>query len=151
MEDHLVRTWTSEAAPPLEALAGASSAEGHHFVSRALDEWTAGENRFDRPGEGLLLAVVGGIVVGMAGVNIDPYLDDPTVGRLRHLYVVSTHRRQGVGSALVDRCLALARRSFTVLRLRTNDGHAAAFYAALGFETTSETDATHVMMLADSL
>ena len=146
----MVQMWTGDAAPPVDALAAAASAEGHRFVERTLTEWAAGENLFDRTGEGLFLASSDGEVIGMAGVNVDPYVTDPSVGRLRHLSALPTHRRRGVASALVDRCLDLARGSFTVLRLRTYDPKAAAFYAALGFGVTAESDATHAMPLVDT-
>ena len=146
----MVQLWTGDAAPPVDALAEAASAEGHRFVERTLTEWASGHNRFDGTGEGLFLASAGGMVIGMAGVNVDPYVIDPSVGRLRHLYVIPTHRRRGVASALVDRCLELARGSFAVLRLRTYDPEAAAFYAALGFDETAESDATHAMALVDT-
>ena len=144
----MVQLWTGDAAPPVDALAEAASAEGHRFVERTLTEWALGHNRFDGTGEGLFLASADGMVIGMAGVNVDPYVIDPSVARLRHLYVIPTHRRRGVASALVDRCIDLARGSFAVLRLRTYDPEAAAFYSMLGFEATSEADATHAMVLA---
>jgi len=81
----------------IAALLGASLAEGHNLVKRLVDEWNDGTNRFDRPGEIALQARLGTKLVGVGGLNRDPYMDDPGVGRIRHLYVSPHARRQGVG------------------------------------------------------
>ena len=112
-----------------------------------MTEWAEGDNRFDRPGEAFLLAREDSIVVGMCGLNVDPFLTDPEVGRLRHLYVLGEHRRRGIGSQLVDGCLTIAQASFRRVRLRTMDPGASAFYESLGFDRTDEPDATHALVL----
>jgi len=109
--------------------------------------WAAGENRFDRPGELLLTARIEGKLVGIGGLNRDPYAQDPGIGRLRHVYVTKTARRRGVGASLVRRILAHAAPHFSIVRLRTLSPDAAAFYAHLGFQQASEADATHFMRL----
>ena len=83
----------------------------------------------------------------MCGLNVDPYLDDPTVGRIRHLYVLPSFRRSGVGTEVVTACLDLATRNFARVRLRTFDPSAAAFYTAMGFVEVDEPQATHGMWL----
>ena len=110
--------------------------------------WRAGTNRFARDGEGLWAATVGDRLVGVCGLNVDPYVEDPRVARVRHLYVALSHRRRGVGRALVEAALARARTRFRRVRLRTNDPGAARFYAALGFGQAPPSDAasaTHVL------
>ena len=67
------------------------------IVRRLVDEWGSGANRFDRPGEALFGARGAGRLLGVCGLNVDPYAGDDRVGRVRHLYVQSTSRRQGVG------------------------------------------------------
>src|SRR4029077_13848398 len=47
----------------LGALVAESEQQGFGFVRRLVDEWVAGTNRFDRPGEVLSVARVGGDVV----------------------------------------------------------------------------------------
>ena len=66
-----------------------SEREGLRFVRRLADEWASGANRFDRPGEMLFVAWGEGQVVGVAGLNVDPYTDGSGVGRVRHLYVLA--------------------------------------------------------------
>jgi GNAT superfamily N-acetyltransferase len=117
-------------------------------VKRTLEEWSDGSNRFDHPGEAFYIASDGGRVMGMCGLNIDPYLATGEVGRLRHLYVTAAHRRLGVGSALVDACLNHAGRAFARVRLRTFDRDASRFYLSMGFVLIDESDATHSMEIA---
>jgi GNAT superfamily N-acetyltransferase len=117
----------------LGALVTEAEAIGFRGHSRLLSEWQAGGNRFDRPGEALFIATDNGRVVGVCRLNRDPYLDDPTVGRIRHLYVAVAHRRKGIGSRLVRAVIAAARGHFARLRLRTDSPNADAFYHLLGF------------------
>jgi N-acetylglutamate synthase-like GNAT family acetyltransferase len=79
-----------------------SEASGYQFLRRVLDQWETAINRFSRPGEALLVAQNHGCWVGVCGLCIDPYLDDPRVGRLRNLYMLADCRRSGVGRLLVD-------------------------------------------------
>ncbi len=111
--------------------------EGHSFVSRMVAEWADGSNRFDRVGERAYVALSGERVIGVGGLNLDPYISDPKVGRVRHLYVSAAHRRASVASMLLDRIVEDARVSFSLLRLRTRNPDAAAFYKARGFTEIS--------------
>ena len=138
-----------ESALAIEPLRKAALAEGHSFVERALDEWESGANRFDRPGEAFYLAQVGDRVVGMCGLNIDPYLTDPRVGRIRHLYVLPGFRRNRIGRRLVEACLDQAAIRFDRVRLRTFNPQAAGFYSVVGFDEVSDESATHSIKLTD--
>ena len=95
----------------LAPLIAESERHGLRLVRRLVDEWASGANRFDRPGEALFVARSGEQVVGVCGLNIDRYAAQPSVGRLRHLYVLSAHRRLGIGEQLVTRVIETARRS----------------------------------------
>jgi GNAT superfamily N-acetyltransferase len=133
----------------LGALVAESEEVGLRFVRRLLDEWASGANRFAQPGEALFAARVGGRLVGVCGLNIDPYADDARIGRVRHLYVLSAFRRRGVGRHLVAQVIETARGRFDRLRLRTENAGAARFYEALGFRPSGgAVDYTHVMELA---
>jgi GNAT superfamily N-acetyltransferase len=136
-----------ESALTIEHLREAALAEGHGFVERTGDEWESGANRFDHPGEALFLARIGDRVVGMCGLNIDPYLSDPRVGRIRHLYVLPDFRRQGVGRQLAEACLDQAANGFDRVRLRTVNPQAARFYSSVGFSEVAEDSATHSITL----
>ena len=133
--------------PDLDPLVAEADAEGHLFMHRLRDGWASRENRFDRPGELLLTACIDGQLVGVGGLNRDPFAQNAGIGRLRHLYVAQSARRLGVGTALVRDILAHAASHFTLIRLRTFSPDAAAFYARLGFQPTGEADATHILPL----
>jgi GNAT superfamily N-acetyltransferase len=139
------------AEPPahgLGPLIAESERAGLAFVQRLAEDWSSGANRFDRPGEVLLVARIAGEIVGVCGLNVDPYAAGPAVGRVRHLYVLSAARRHGVGTGLVTAIVQAARGRFDVLRLRTNNPAAAQLYERLGFRpTTNVADCSHVMDL----
>jgi GNAT superfamily N-acetyltransferase len=126
-----------------------SEAAGFAFLGRLVDEWESEANRFARPGEGLVAAVLGGRVVGVCGLSVDPYTARERVGRVRHLYVAAGHRRRGVGSLLIAAVVAAAEGVFDRLRLRTDSEPVARFYEAIGFQPRFEEAAcTHVLDLA---
>jgi GNAT superfamily N-acetyltransferase len=123
-----------------------SLAAGFGMVTRLRREWEDGSLRFDREGEILLGAFAGERLIGVGGLSHDPYLHDPKVGRLRHLYVLQAARRGGVGREIVARLVAPARGRFERLRLSTAE--AGAFYEALGWRRIEEAGATHGLELA---
>jgi ribosomal protein S18 acetylase RimI-like enzyme len=131
-------------------LVAESLAEGFRFLERLDVEWRSGANRFDKPGEALFLAKSGTRTVGICGLNVDPYAGDPQIGRVRHLYVAASHRRQGIGRALVNHVINEATSSFNRLTLRTSSESAAAFYRTLGFtESSTIPDTTHWLDLSE--
>jgi len=134
----------------LGALVVESEQAGSTFVRRLVDEWISGANRFDRPGEALFGLKVDGRLIGVCGLNVDPYTDAARVGRVRHLYVLTAFRRLGAGRKLVNEVIVTGRASFNVLRLRTTNPAAARLYEALGFRPTQESidGATHILELA---
>ena len=117
----------------LSGLAADATADGRRMVSRLIEEWAEGVNRFDGTGERAYVAVAGGSVVAVCGLNIDPFAGDPLVGRVRRLYVAAGERHRGVGSVMMTVLAEEARGHFQVLHLRTDDAGASAFYEALGF------------------
>ncbi len=130
----------------IDPLLTASEAEGFQFIRRVVDEWESGANRFTGKGEALLGAFLDGRLVAVCGLSRDPYLDEPTVGRLRNLYVLPECRGRQIGTALARRVSELARSSFRILRLRAATEQAAALYERLGFTATTEQEnCTHVM------
>ena len=132
----------------LDPLVADSERAGVRFVRRLVEEWASGRNRFDRPGEALFAARLDGQVVGVCGLNVDPYTATPRVGRVRHLYVLSAYRRLGAGQRLVAEVVAVARSRFDTLRLRTENEAAARLYERMGFERRPDVaDCTHLMGL----
>jgi GNAT superfamily N-acetyltransferase len=126
-----------------------SEEAGWRFVRRLSDEWATGTNRFRQPGEALFAARLDGVLVGVCGLNVDPYTGNARVGRVRRLYVHSSHRRQGIGRELVVAVIQAATGVFDALRLRTENPEAAHFYEALGFRPAAgDSDCTHILTLA---
>jgi len=144
------RQYTYVPVGSLGALLAESERAGFRFVSRLVDEWVSGANRFDRSGEALFAAWVDGQVAGVCGLNIDPYSADGRVGRVRHLYVLAELRRHGIGRQLVAEVVRAAQSGFDILRLRTGNPSAARFYEALGFRPVGAlvNGATHFIELA---
>jgi GNAT superfamily N-acetyltransferase len=136
--------------PPdgLAELVTESERHGFRFLRRLTEEWASGINCFALPGEGLFIATSGGQTIGVCGLNIDPYTAEKRVGRVRHLYVLSAYRRNGIGGQLVREIITTAKGVFDQLRLRTENPEAARFYEGLGFRPCIGQDiCTHVLML----
>lgn len=112
-----------------------SASQGFRFVERLIRDYRSGLNRFDKSGEVLLVASSKDIVMGIGGLNQDPYFNDPKIGRLRHLYVGSSWRRCGIGSLLVKQLVQEASQYYYLLTLRTDTQSADRFYQKLGFST----------------
>jgi len=132
--------------PQLFDLEREASEEGFNFMRRLIEEWSNGSNRFDKPGERLLVASNNMNIVAIGGLNLDQYTPAGDAARLRRLYVANGFRRRGVGEALVDALLAGASLRFRVVRLSTDTEAAAAFYTRLGFSAIENETATHIKM-----
>jgi N-acetylglutamate synthase-like GNAT family acetyltransferase len=120
-EQAIIRCATELSRIDLLPLIAESETQGYRFVRRVIDEWERGANRFSRPGEALFTASVEGAIVGVCGLNVDPYLDDPRIGRVRNVYVAHAYRGQGIGRRLVEQAVAAARGSFDKLGLRAEE------------------------------
>jgi GNAT superfamily N-acetyltransferase len=115
-----------------------SLSQGFWFVERLICDYRSGLNRFDKFGEVLLAASVQGAVVGIGGLNRDPYLNDPNVGRLRHLYVESVWRRHGIGRLLATQLIYEADQHYQLLTLRTDTPAADEFYKKIRIQDSPD-------------
>jgi GNAT superfamily N-acetyltransferase len=133
-------------ATAFASLVAESEREGWRFVRRLADEWAAGTNRFDKPGEALFIARLGGLIIGVCGLNADPYTADVATGRVRRLYVLPAFRGRGVGGQLVRAVLAAAAGRLQRLRVRTDSLVAGRLYQRLGFQpVVGVEDCTHIL------
>lgn len=126
-----------------------SEAEGYRFLTRLVNDFQDGTNRFNKPGEALF-AVQNevGDVVAVGGVNQSPFSEDTQVARLQRFYVLGDARRQGVGSMLLKQIVYHANGIFNEMTVRTESSKADAFYRSNGFQLDdSASETTHVMKL----
>lgn len=124
-----------------------SKMAGFRAIERLVTDWETGINRFDRPGEALFIARKGDRILGVCGLNRDPYTDFSQIGRVRRLYVMQDNRRQGIGQILVHQVIEVAKLSFDRLHVRTTNPIAAQFYQSLGFMLCHDESATHTLNL----
>jgi len=126
-----------------------SEMEGFRFVRRMVEEYRSSVNRFDRCGEAFFVAKLSEQNIGICGLNQDPYTHDPTVGRVRRLYVHPAMRKMGVGKLLILRVIEEAKQYYETLTLFTDNPAAAAFYRTIGFAPNPPYDkATHYLSLS---
>ncbi|MBD3883035.1 GNAT family N-acetyltransferase [Phormidium tenue FACHB-886] len=127
-----------------------SLSQGFRLVQRLIQEYNDRLNCFDQPGEVLFLASAQSKAIGVGGLNQDPYFCDPHIGRLRHLYIATAWRRQGIGRQLVCQIIQAARPHHRLLTLRTDTAVADRFYRSLGFQTEPNwVHTTHHLLLSD--
>lgn len=145
----LIRPLSTVDLPALRDIAGVAEAEGFRFVQRLLEDVAAGEVHFNEPCEFFLGVFVDECLVAIGGVTPDPYIDDVSTGRLRHVYVHAERRRTGIGRELVARLERRAEPCYAYLRLRTDTSRAAQFYESLGYQRTGSDSATHMRVLSE--
>ena len=92
--------------PGYIALKAESIASNFNMLRRLEENWQRGENRFNAPGEKLLGAFLNGKLVGVCGLNRDPFSQQPRAGRIRHLYVSEKCRGLGIGKQLLTVVMA---------------------------------------------
>jgi N-acetylglutamate synthase-like GNAT family acetyltransferase len=114
-------------------LAKSAEEEGFSPVEWLREQWLDGTNQFSLPGEWLLAARIDGRLVGICGINQDPYDASGSMGRLRRLYVLPKSRRKGIGSRLVEEAVQASCEHFKGVNLRTLDDNSAVFFESMGF------------------
>jgi GNAT superfamily N-acetyltransferase len=131
----------------LDELVSQSLEEGFQFVQRLRDEYGSGVNRFDQPGEALLLAREASNVIAVIGLNLDPH-GQSGVMRVRRFYVLPEHRGQGLGQKMLLEVIELARvAKAAFLELHTDKPQAARFYERNGFHALTSSNPTHRLEL----
>jgi N-acetylglutamate synthase-like GNAT family acetyltransferase len=107
--------------PGYIALKAESIALNFNMLRRLEENWQRGENRFNAPGEKLLGAFLNGKLVGVCGLNRDPFSQQPRAGRIRHLYVSEKCRGLGIGKQLLTVVMADASIWFDFLNTHAPD------------------------------
>ena len=139
---------TTPDAPGFAALRIESLEQHFNMLRRLAENWQSGKNRFNAPGETLLGAFVNHQLVGVCGINSDPFSPQPRVGRIRHLYVSEKCRGLGIGKQLLTVVMADASIWFDFLNTHAPDT-AYGFYRRAGFTLVSdEPRVTHRLFCA---
>lgn len=133
--------------PGIDQLHSEARAEGFDFLDTLVNEWSSGENRYNGPGEILMGGIDNGNVIAVGGLNRDPFLNEPGIGRIRRVYVRAAWRNQHIGRALVTALIDHARGHFSAVRLRAITPGAARLYERLGFHPIEDPNATHILAL----
>jgi GNAT superfamily N-acetyltransferase len=129
--------------PGFAALRTESLAQNINMLRRLAENWQNGVNRFNAPGEKLLGAFKYGHLVGVCGLNLDPFSQLPRAGHIRHLYIGEHHRRQGIGHQLLVSVITHSSTSFDFLNTHA-PSTAWSFYENLGFRPVyDEPQVTH--------
>ncbi|KAB0567652.1 GNAT family N-acetyltransferase [Brucella pituitosa] len=126
-----------------------AAADGFRFMERLCTEWESGVNRFDAAGEVLIGAFRGEELAAVGGLSIDHHMNDPEIGRLRHLYVRRSDRRNGLATAVVRALVKSGRGHFHSVRLFTDTAAGSAFYDKIGFARSDSSTATHELALVN--
>ncbi|MGU3471709.1 GNAT family N-acetyltransferase [Paenibacillus sp. D51F] len=128
----------TEFHPELLELARLAKKEGHRHMERLANDYLNGANRFAEPGEMLLAAWEGTSIIGIGGLNRDPYAECGRIGRVRRVYVRPEYRRNGVAKQLMSALIAAAHKNYDKLTLYTEHEPAASLYRSLGFKESPE-------------
>lgn len=146
MKDYVIQEIHEELKVELlNELLTESVSEGFRHITRLVEEYKSGANRFNQEGEALFLCLIGHRVIGICGLNRDPY-NGIEVGRLRRLYVLKEFRRCSIGRKLTEAVIHKSQTNFTRLVLKTDNPQASRFYSALDFiEVHSDKNITHYL------
>ena len=123
---------TTPDAPGFAALRIESLEQHFNMLRRLAENWQSGKNRFNAPGETLLGAFVNHQLVGVCGINSDPFSPQPRAGRIRHLYISERYRRRGIGQQLLVSVITHSSAWFDFLNTHA-PAQAWPFYERLGF------------------
>ena len=131
----------------MSSLVDESTKAGLTSVSKLIAEYESGINRFNFRGEFFVGVFCCNDLVGVGGLNIEPYEPESAAGRLRRFYVLEKWRRRGVGSALLKAIESHASHYFPTIQLYTPSAAAAAFYEASGYERRNRIKVSHAKTL----
>ncbi|MEN1937862.1 GNAT family N-acetyltransferase [Paenibacillus sp. 102] len=86
-----------------------SKKEGFNFLIKLVNEYRNKTNIFNKKGECLYGVFQGEVLIGIGGINQDPYTKAKAVGRLRRFYISKAYRRKGIENLLLKKILSDAK------------------------------------------
>ncbi|MEH7582419.1 GNAT family N-acetyltransferase [Priestia megaterium] len=112
-----------------------SQEESFFFLTKLVAEYKNGQNVFNKTGE-RLWGVYGeqNKLIGVAGLNQNPYSQYANAGRVRRFYVSAQFRRKGIGKQLLKEIIHYAENYYDSLVLYTDTDKAKLFYERNGFK-----------------
>lgn len=115
--------------------------EGFRNMEALFGQWQDGTQRFDRPGELLVVARLSGELAGIGGITED--FIDPSALRMRRFFVRAPYRRRGVGWSIADFLLTAASPLSRPIFVHAETEEATAFWESLSFERIEREKTTH--------
>ncbi|MBK0095762.1 GNAT family N-acetyltransferase [Erwinia sp. S63] len=120
---------------------------GFNMLRRLDDNWRNGTNRFDLPGEKLLGLFSDHELIGVGGLNQDPFMTNCRAGRVRHLYLAQRYRGMKLGTLLLQQIIQDAVIHFAFINTHA-PGAAFSFYERAGFHCLADQEiSTHRLQL----
>ncbi|PEA44609.1 GNAT family N-acetyltransferase [Bacillus wiedmannii] len=110
-----------------------SKEEGFNFLIRLISEYENKINIFNKTGECLYGIFQEEKLIGIGGLNEDPYSENNKIGRVRRFYIVKEYRRKGLGRLLLVRIISDAKKHFNIVVLNTDTVQGDKFYTSSGF------------------
>lgn len=136
-----------ESIVQLEELSQNALEDGYRIVRKTIDQWIDGSNRFSDKREVLYGIKDKDKFIAIGGFNVDPYIMDDDVGRVRHIYVHTDYRNQGIATFLFQKIMNEKAHFFKVVRLSTKNEAAMELYESYGFRKVVEFKATHIKII----
>jgi len=131
----------------LDLLRREADDERIRIVSTVIDRWIDGTQRYDQPGESLLVGRVGERIVAVGGLAWCPNVTGAL--RLRRFYVSPAARRQRVAHDLARQLIDDGAEHTAVFTCNARASDAAApFWESLGFLPVDADGITHRLDLA---
>ncbi|WP_166704796.1 GNAT family N-acetyltransferase [Bacillus albus] len=133
MKDILIRQIEDLMIYEHDYLVQESKEEGFNFLKRLISEYENKINTFNKTGECLFGVFQGEKLIGIGGLNEDPYTENNKIGRVRKFYIAKEYRRKGLGRLLLARILSDAKTHFNIVVLHTDTEQGDEFYTSSGF------------------
>ncbi|MBB4218089.1 GNAT superfamily N-acetyltransferase [Rhizobium sp. BK212] len=115
--------------------------EGYRHITRLIDEWSAGDVRFEGTGERLLGAYVDAVLAGVGGMTVEAAMSGAL--RMRRFYISPAMRGRGIGRMLALALLDHARSCCCIVTVHAGNDGAAKFWESLGFQANGQCGHTH--------
>ena len=141
-------SFTIVAADPLlpdglGSLARHADREGIRIVSKMVERWRDGSERYRADGEAILAAISEGEVIGIGALSRCPHVEDAL--RVRRVYTAPAHRRRGVARALATQLIATGLEHRALITCNAGASSAAApFWESMGFLPVDIEGITHL-------